>query len=60
MNTLLEEAQFFLNNGNKKEAFKKFRQLLKENPNVPEAWYGISICIDDISKKEYALKRLSI
>lgn len=57
MKTLLEEAQELYNDGNKVGALRKYKELLIVNPNVAEAWYGISKCDDDIENKFYCLNR---
>lgn len=56
MKTLLEEAQEEYVKGNNTLAFSKFKELLSVNPNIPEAWYGLSMCIEDVSQKEYCLR----
>lgn len=57
MKTYLEEAQDLYARGNKKEAFEKYRALLRVNPDIPEAWYGIALCVDDLKKKEACLQK---
>lgn len=57
MKTYLEEAQDLYAQGNRKEAFETYKLLLKVNPDIPEAWYGISLCTDDLNLKGVCLRK---
>ncbi len=57
MEKKLESAQFYFDIGEKQKAYNVYKEIIYENPNIPEAWYGIARCIDDLEHKKYCLQR---
>jgi len=53
----LESAKYYLDSGNRQQAFEIYKELLVRNPNIPEAWYGMALCIEDIKSKLYCLNK---
>jgi hypothetical protein len=56
-NAMLKEAEVLLRNGNQSEAQKILIQLVREEPNNANAWYGLSLCVADECKKRDCLLR---
>jgi len=57
MKTYLEEAQELYEQGKRDEAFRVYKNLLTVNPDIPEVWYGIAKCIDNIDQKVLCIQK---
>jgi hypothetical protein len=58
MNTKLEEASLLYKIGNKPQAAKLLAGIIQTEPNNSAAWYGLALCLDDVDKKTFCLKRV--
>lgn len=58
MSEKLQEAILLYNKGDKPQALKLLAEIVKQEPNNSVAWYGLSLCLDDLDKKVYCLKRV--
>lgn len=54
---MLKQAENLLRSGNKGEAQKILIKIIQEEPANPNAWYGLSMCLDDADKKRDCLMR---
>jgi tetratricopeptide (TPR) repeat protein len=58
MTEKLQEAVSLYNKGDKPQALKLLAEIVKQEPNNSDAWYGLALCLDDPDKKVYCLKRV--
>jgi hypothetical protein len=58
MNTKLEEASSLYKIGDKSQAAKLLAEIVQADPNNSIAWYGLALCIDDVDKKIFCLRRV--
>ena len=58
MSEKLQEAILLYNKGDKPQALKLLTEIVKQEPNNSVAWYGLALCLDDLDKKVYCLKRV--
>lgn len=58
MNEKLQEAATLYKKGDKSQALKLLAEIVKQEPNNSDAWYGLALCLDDPEKKVYCLKRV--
>lgn len=58
MSEKLKEAASLYNKGDKPQALKILAELVNQEPNNLDAWYGLALCLDDHDKKVYCLKRV--
>ena len=60
MNEKLQEAVSLFNKGDKSQASKLLMEIVQKNPLNTVAWYGLALCVDELEKKVYCLKRVLI
>jgi tetratricopeptide (TPR) repeat protein len=58
MSEKLQEAVSLYKKGDKSQAMKLLIEIVKQEPNNSVAWYGLALCLDDLDKKIYCLKKV--
>ena len=58
MSEKLKEAALLYNKGDKPQALKLLAEIVKQEPNNLDAWYGLALCLDDHDKRVYCLIRV--
>lgn len=58
MSEKLQEAVSLYKKGDKPQAMKLLVEIVKQEPNNSVAWYGLALCLDDLDKKVYCLKKV--
>jgi len=58
MKEKLQEAVSLYKKGDKPQALKLLAGIVRQEPNNSVAWYGLALCLDDLDKKVYCLKRV--
>lgn len=56
-NEVLQQAAVFYKQGDKESAAKLLVQLVKDEPNNADAWYGLAMCLDQTERKRYCLQK---
>lgn len=54
---LMQQASDFYNQGKKEQATKLLAHVINDDPGNAKAWYAMALCVDDIEKKQYCLKK---
>jgi len=57
-NDIYQEAFKLYQSGEKKQACEVLKTLVKQEPGNENAWYGLAVCLDDISQKRYCLVKV--
>jgi Flp pilus assembly protein TadD len=57
-NALLEAGLTAARAGDLEEAARLFARLVSEDPSSEQGWLGLSLCLSDIIKREYCLRRV--
>jgi len=57
-NEKLQEAVSLYKSGDKAQASELLSEIVRQEPGNSLAWYGLALCLDEISKKAYCLKKV--
>lgn len=55
---LMKQAVDLFRAGNKQDAESVLKEIIDRDPSNVDAWYGLALCIDDISQKKYYLEKV--